>query len=729
MKANVLFSGVDLPKSSKRETIDVPTLMPKRSSSSRDKLFGVNPVAEISRKGKELRNSTFSSREKTSEKKKHTENRDSPYESNLMDSHSSEVESRYKICIKAYEDLMGRNKQVEESLRFEVLRGEEQRAYIEVLKETISDNETKLKDRVYTMIKGQTHRDDENRSERMTWKESRANVYTEISNLNADMQATGALEGRVSKHIEIFQDKLNEVTAEKENVKEQLGQYHEANEELMEEVDKLREVLRASQGECMKMREGNNVLVEQIERYRMRHIPQEEHQKLMKDHDNAKRELNDVRGNYEDLKVLSTEIENQRKMTCKKLEEEANLSKKLEIEKEGISRKLKEIEREAKERERHRIELETKLTEEKKLVKEVQQKFETLEENYGVLTMTLNETEGELERMREVLKKKEETERDEKSEMDKLKEDYMQLEENIGVIQQEMVEGKENMQRELDIKEKDLDRVYKELDEISTLNEKLVHENEVLQTEKGSLIERIETLMYSSRESKVDVEELSRRYDGRERAIKVLKEQVSVLEKENGLLKALSEGSKHKNVTVERLKEDNTRIEKKNNALNRRIDELKNNIEAINTEYREAVQRTSEVSGTLDRLERELQEIIENYLPQDDLFANTEELSEIGEEREPRDDTERKCRRIVQLVGVVKKNAERLNERYTQAKVDAVKEMEKCEEMENNVGKLSVIKRENSMLKERIEGFVGKLREVDNEKEALKKRNEELYQR
>ena len=695
--------------------------MPKRSSSTKDKSSGLSSRAEISRKGKELRDSTYSSQARSTEKKKREENRDSLYESIAVDTQLSDSASQHK-------DLVQRNKQIEETLRFEVLRGEEQRAYIEVLKETIADHEGKLKDSAaQSMRRRQNVRDDVNKSDKKNWREGRADVYTEVPDLHVDMPEAGALEGRVSKHIEIFQEKLKEISSEKEMVAQHLNRYKEVNEKLMMEINSLRQALHNSQEEVMRIRDGNSSLVEQVEWYKTRSVPQEDYQMLMKDNAELKKELKKIKDGYEELRMLSIEIENQRKMACKRLEDGLETKQKHDTEKQNYSWKINELTEKLGQKNEYCLDLENKLSAEQELSQEVQRKYDLLEENYGVLRMTLNETESELEKATKAGKEKEEAGKNEKKELNRLKDDYINLEKNLIILQQDMIKERENKQREIDLKEKDLQRVYKELEEVTTSKEKISHDNDILKTEKVALMERFDALMYSSKESRDDVDELNRKYRERERAIKALKEQVNVMEKENGLLKSLGESSRQKSVVVDRLKDENSRMEERNEALNRRVQELKGNVEAVSVEYREAVQRTSEVAGTLDRMEMKLQEIIENYLPQDGVDLDTEEQLEANDHKEAEDDMGIRCQRIFQLIQIVKLKAEGLNDRYTQAKMDIVREMERRGEVEDDFSASSLLRKENSILKERLENLVGELRDVNNDREILRERNEELY--
>ena len=592
-----------------------------------------------------------------------------------MNDRSQELLFKYKSLLGAYEDLNMRNKQVEESLRMEVLRGEEQRAYIDILKNKMEDYEKKLGSQIAMEIEA-TQRENDRRNER-------SRLFQEMSGLSNEIEMMRDTENKLRNELEMYHEKIGEVSMEKEMLENHIAHFQKTSSDLDKEVKKLADALFTSKKECARLQEENKHLLRNGE------------------NEALKQRLQDITRSYEDLKMLNEETDKQRRIIANALEEEGELRMRLEREKENI---LHEKDR-----------LEIAVEKQTHIAEEYQQKFEILTENYSILRITLNETEAELQNLKEVIESTEKVDKVNLEEVQSLKETQKELMfslEKAEDLKARALKDKQIVEKELEIKKMEIERLKLDVESMRVNTRQIIKEYEGWEKEKRKLLAKIKSLggemsrfeNENSVLSEEGVEDIVKKHENRERLIKTLKDQVTILEKENVLLKNSQQNQQGNSVHYDKYKEENNILQKKNEFFIKKLHEIveaQNQAQSTNTQLKDKVNTMKRV---FFRIEKEMTEIIDNS----PLHQN---LEEIGNDTlrglaYQEGDEEKDWNQLEILVKRVKKEMHRLNDRYTQAKMDLVHQMQRCEDIENRDDNSYVLKEkvqklneENSLLK------------------------------
>jgi chromosome segregation ATPase len=666
-----------------------------RENNANNKPVMAVPIMDASRKKAEMRNSiSGSTREmrnsisgSTRDLRESSRITEDLYQHEMND-RSHEFLIKYKSLLGAYEDLNMRNKQVEESLRMEVLRGEEQRAYIDILKNKMEEYDKKLGSKIAMEIEA-TQRENGIRNER-------ARMFQEMSGLGNEIEMMRDTENKLRNELGMYQEKINEVSMEKEMLENHIAHFQKTSSDLDKEVKKLADMLFSSKKECARLQEENKHLSRNGE------------------NEALKQRLQDIMRSYDDLKMLNEETDKQRRVIANALEEEGEIRNQLEQEKENI---LHEKDR-----------LEMAVDEQANIAEEYQQKFEILTENYSILRMTLNETEAELQGLKEVIESTEKVDKVNIEEVQSLKETTKELMFSLQTaedLKARALRDKETVERELEVKKNEIERLKVDVESMRVNTRQIIKEYEGWEVQKRKLLAKIKSLggemsrfeNDTSMLSEEGVEDIVKKHENRERLIKTLKDQVTILEKENVLLKNSQQNHQGSSYSVEKYKEENNILSKKNEFLIKKLHEIveaQNQAQSTNTQLKDKVNVMKRV---FFRIEKEMTEIIDNS----PLHQNLEEMGNdtLRGLAYQEGDEEKDWNQLEILVKRVKKEMNKMNDRYTQAKMDLVHQMQRCEDIEN--------RDENSyVLKEKVQRLNGELSNVTQENGMLKRNNENL---
>jgi len=711
LRSSISFRSTVVPGSTARTSEIANSQSQSRMNSVRENnkpVIALVPIIDASKKKKEIR--SMSGRESVRDAKESTEEHykmnNSIFEVGSLNDRSHELFIKYKNSLVAYEDLSMRNQQVEESLRMEVLRGEEQRAYIEILRNKLEVCEKKMGSQIAMEMEA-TQRENERRFER-------ARLFQDISGLNNEIDVIRDSEHRLKDELEACHERINEVMIEKEMLENHISHFQKTSSDLDKEVKKLADALYIANKECIRLQEENKSLIRKAEENKAIRVEKMESEAL-------KQRVQDITRNYEDLKILNEETDKQRRIIANALQEEGELRVRLEMENEDITRdKNVAIAR-----------LEAIVSQKSKVAEEYQQKFEILTENYGILRITLNETEAELQNLKEVIETTEKMNKvNIEEEVQSLKESQKELIfslEQAEDLKARALRDKEIVERELDIKTKEIERLKTDVESMRVNTRQIIKEYEGWEREKMKLLNKIQSLggevsrveRDTSMISDEGIEDIVKKHENRERLIKTLKDQVSILEKENILLKNSQQSGSSK-IRPDQLKEENNILQKKNEFLIKKLHEIveaQNQAQSNNTQLKDRIHIMKRV---FVKVERELNEIIDNSPLNQDLEAmGNDTLRGLAYQE---GDEEKDWNRLEILVKRVKKELSKLNERYTQAKMDLVNQMERCEDIVNE----SFRANDNHILKEKVQKLNAELVDASQENSFLKRSNDNL---
>ena len=686
-----------------------------RSSSSREKPVVAVPLIPVNKKSSEPpRNSIASDRAKESQRTS-IRNADHIQQQTSFDSEYPNIKlydvNPHQNFLRQSDELSIRNKQLEESLQLEILRGEEQRAYIEVLKKSIEDNAKKSENQITREI-------EQNKKENNLMNECNR-FYSEVSELTRKIETMRNSEKSLQNQNLMLKEKLTELEMEKELLENHLNHFQRNNETLGVEVKRLAEALYNSQQQCTKLEEENNTLIHQFEINKNMYVSKEEYNTVEKGFERMKQ-------SYEDLQLLSEEIDKQRKISSKMLEEEARSRRSIEAEKESLLERLQRQDENVREKDRKIDELIKGIEEKSKLAEEFQQKFEMLTENYSILRMTLNENESELEKLKETIG----NDTMKKDEMTTLQESNKELKEQITKLEElkkKQTIEKENIFKELKGKDMELTKLREELLEAIDNKERVQKESLAWHSENKNLLNKIKDLEKEiiQKETKIkdedeDIDDLLIQNENREKIIRTLKDQIHLLEKENSLLKSSHDNSRMRNSSIESYKEENMGLMKKNEMFAKKLQDLGESQYALKIENENLIKQKEALRKELNLMEKGLSEIIETSTLHDDFESSNFKDNYSSKNKEWN------SKKVQALLMGVRKEFERLNERYTLAKADLIKEMERCEEIERSTNKDSALRRENLALKEKIDNLNNQLSDLTKENNILKRSNENL---
>jgi len=644
---------------------------------------------------------------------------------------------QYRNLYKAYEELVKTNMQTEESLRLETIRGEEQRAYIQVLKQTI-ENQINASGLLPYLKK--TH-GGYGSKQKYDSRDDYLDSYIDIASMNAQIQKLKQVEGDLKAEVQRLETKLQDVTHERDKLKVSNEKYHEMNEKLNAEVQEMLNALNVAQDENAKLNEEKDSLLDYIDNTKNNFVPRQDYERLTHKNQDLLERVKEIERDYESLKVLSDEIDKQRKLAHDQLVERDRNIEQLKRERDNILSTLREREVNANDKAQELKNYKDQVEEKNRQIRDLQNKLDTLNDNYATLNSTITELQNDLDKSQERIKdlqnelrisqekaaiQSSSYERDLKEAQLKIKDLEREISNLLTRIQEgeslrsTLIHEKITLEKERTSKSDELKNLY---DQISNLRSEIrshKDENSHLKSENSMLIEQLDNLKAEMEERmqnlimcNQEVHDLVKKCEEKDKTIKKLKEQNNLLEKENTLLKR-NETFRPKDKSYESLKEENKQLQEKVDMLNAKLNRLKE------LEASENKKESANVVEYFNNIIRELNATLDMSLTEEERkpAANDLPLDILGKETH-----EKKYREILRLIDILKKEIDELGSKYTQAKLDLLKEMEKNRELEENQGESP------SKLKESYRALTKELSELQQERNNLLQAKENLHRK
>ena len=372
--------------------------------------------------------------------------------------------------IEKYENWMQEKSHLEDCLRAEVLNCEEQRTYIEILKQKLEEIQ-------------------ENTSQAEFKSQDLKNFdfKREIANLRSENKDLESQNEKLRQSVQIESQKFEEISIKQE--------------ELIESLDKMQERLQRLEDENIKLEEEKNSLLEYIDEHSHKEEEMEQDMnELGKLFEEMKANYSEAMKKFHEETVKNTKTGKEIEELKEKLEASAKTAREVQFQNEAISGKLQGLKEGNKAIKDEKLNLEMKI--------------ENLLINNATLSEILKETQDELENLKAVVEIKNKTlkEKDEnittlKSELDSKVKSLNSLGSVINSLEYEKImkiEEKAEVAKDFEL----------EKQKFSSLKSQVVSLNDSLKTlqsqlnDKNKQIQTLQNEINSSKDEKVDLSRL-----------------------------------------------------------------------------------------------------------------------------------------------------------------------------------------------------------------------------
>jgi len=534
-------------------------------------------------------------------------------------------------------ELQREKQGIEEALRSEMLENEEQRNYIQILKQAL---EAKIEDFGFSEVL--------NAARSGTQPASSVDIFVEMTNIKKEADASRKEKIKFENHAMQLDAQFSDMEKTVQELVQENGEIKDENEKLKEDLKQGMQALEENRGILNKLEEEKNTLLDSLEDLTEK---SEQYAKNMEDmqsqlqkatsekeqiekkneeltaksklSDKLQFELDSLKKDYENAQNISTNQNNE----LNSLNEE---KRKILKELTDLREKSKKFTDEISKKDFEFRNLQSRFDENTKNHEKLQQDFtvlkddlRNLQQNYAAQSETLGELQAEADQLRndrsKIMKEYEELERKYNEVYDKFK----VYDESINESKKEL--GLSRKMRENDIQDREI------------LISKLSQENNELKTLLSQQKETLENTMHSKNHEFVEIQEetqkiKSEQIELRNELIKTKEELVRSRDLCENLKKEYdiaSERSRHYQTQLENYKKENTNLVE----LQKKSDEFKNEYEKCRKIIKDKENLIDEMNikllGTNSRFE-ENQTIIKNL--EEELRKMREELKNTVEE-------------------------------------------------------------------------------------------------
>ena len=418
-----------------------------------------------------------------------TENEQQPKEAN-----NAELMSRYAHLLKAYEKLTQSSNELKESFRFEVIRNEEQRAYIEALKQSIRfDFEKSGLLPIFKTIQDKMRLQFHLRKGEDSEREGKIN--NELDNLlgpdyveffmklvsgEKKSEENSIKRGLLKNELRNANDKLLEILSQNKILQNELNESEKKLEGANKETEQVKKALEIIHKENMHLNEEKKSLINYISE--IEENPSKQGEQMRNEIEKLEEEVAAQKLHSRDLETKTRELEHQKMLLNRLVTEKLGIITDLEKEKQEMSRIVKNQEEllNINTSENIRITLE-----QEGVIKRLQGDIEALRGENEDLLQVLAKTRDELKEAKEL-----------------------------------PLEGR---------------RASKEMNAIANLNiEQLKSENLSLVQDIMRLTEEMNGMASSFKEAQREVYEIKKKMIGKDELIKAMTEKIARLQEEEG---------------------------------------------------------------------------------------------------------------------------------------------------------------------------------------------------
>ena len=243
---------------------------------------------------------------------------------------NADIMEKYKNLLKAYEQLVKLNVKKDEAIRVEKIKYEEQKGYIDTLKSIIEEGIAKA-GLLNFFKKSFNH-----------VNVSKGDMYEQffdVVELHRRLQDANQIREELENEVEIVKNQAKEMLKRKEKLHVEINEYQEMNESLKEEFQRVIKVLETMKREKEEMAQEKRSLVEYLEILKggLSHKGESEAKML-------KEKLEEVYSEYNELKKLNMDLEDEREELAKQLQEKDQILDNMNVEKESMLLYLRERE-------------------------------------------------------------------------------------------------------------------------------------------------------------------------------------------------------------------------------------------------------------------------------------------------------------------------------------------------------------------------------------------------
>eukprot|EP01022_Parablepharisma_sp_SALTPOND_P006123 TRINITY_DN1247_c0_g1_i1.p1 TRINITY_DN1247_c0_g1~~TRINITY_DN1247_c0_g1_i1.p1 ORF type:complete len:1815 (+),score=205.72 TRINITY_DN1247_c0_g1_i1:2854-8298(+) len=506
-----------------------------------------------------------------------------------------------------------REKQViEEALRTEMLEGEEQRNYIQILKQAL---ESKIENFGFSEVLNEV------RSGKQP--ADAVDIFVELMNIKKEADQHRKEKSRYESHAMELEAKLSDLDKAVAELDQENQEIKAENERYQEDLKNGLKALEESRETINRLEEEKNALLDTLEDLNAKN---EQLTNSLESSETLKEKLSQEKLDYEkrveqlgvELKRLeNVEAELQASRDeCDKCKEELEIVKNKaetkEKEVDEILQKIEKLEHDAKEKEelsKDKTVLGSQLAELEKVYKKLVNDHKNLQENYGALEQTLNETQNELDEL--------------KTYKDKLETDYQELEQHYNYVSDKLKtheESAEENKKELSLTRKLKDAEVQEREETimklqedtKNLRNILNTQKEAIENERGAKNKEIDLLQEEYRKLKNEDMEVKTQLLKAKEELVLRGDEVGRLRRESEVAKEEAKYYKERVEQSAKNSEHFAELEKRveefraeNEKLKRYTKEQENTIDELNIKLLASKSRLDENITTIDTLETE----------------------------------------------------------------------------------------------------------------------------
>jgi len=424
------------------------------------------------------------------------------------ENNNSELMNRYAHLLKAYENLAKTSTELKESLRNEVIRNEEQRAYIEALKQSIRiDFENSGLLPIFRTIQEKMRYQFQFR--KGDGSQSDEKINQEFENLlgpdyvdffmklvsGEKKEETSMKTGLLQNELRIANDKLMEVLSQNKILQSEINESEKRVEGANRETDQVKKALEIIHKENLHLNEEKKSLINYISEMQERPNRQMEvsgldnmREELMKSND----QIEGYKQHSRELATKTRELEHQKMLLNRLLEEKITMVAELEKDKQDTSRILQNREELLNTKQSENVRLTIEQEGHLRAIKVYEGNMDSLLQNFANTQDELKQTKVLVENLERKLKEKE--------------------------SQEEIKNGGADIE---------------ELTKVANLNiENLKSENLLLVEEIMKLTEDMNEMAGSFKAAQKEVYDIKNKMIAKEEMIKKLTEKIGLLEKE-----------------------------------------------------------------------------------------------------------------------------------------------------------------------------------------------------